>query len=82
MSAFALIFISMWTMMEVYEVLGDFGWFYGDFFIQKKAKAGENLLDYSGIYRYINNPEIFLGHLWYVYLFFLSGMTVCACSQS
>ncbi|OUM61132.1 hypothetical protein PIROE2DRAFT_20987 [Piromyces sp. E2] len=44
---------------EVYEVLGDYGWFYGDFFI--KELVSTERLYYSGIYRYLNNPEKFMG---------------------
>lgn len=52
----SLIALQMWTFMSVYESLGEFGWFYGDFFFDHKAK-----LTYSSIYRFLNNPERIIG---------------------
>ena len=53
---FLLIGLHLWTSFSIHEVLGDFGWFFGDFFVQ-----GENRLTYTGIYRYLNNPERLMG---------------------
>ncbi len=36
--------------------LGEFGWFFGDFFFNEAPK-----LNYSGIYRFLNNPERTIG---------------------
>ena len=54
---FALIALQMWTVVSIYDSLGEFGWFFGDFFFDDKAPT----LNYSGIYRFLNNPERILG---------------------
>ena len=51
-----LISLQIWTAVSIYESLGEFGWFFGDFFFDHSAK-----LTYSGIYRYLNNPERVIG---------------------
>ncbi|KAI0244218.1 phosphatidylethanolamine N-methyltransferase [Massospora cicadina] len=51
-----LVLLHVWTAMSVLEVVGSFGWFYGDFFLEHPAA-----LRYTGIYRYLNNPENILG---------------------
>ncbi|KAK8191994.1 uncharacterized protein BKA78DRAFT_315532 [Phyllosticta capitalensis] len=58
----------IWTSVSVYESLGEFGWFYGDFFFDQTPK-----LNYGGIYRFLNNPERFLGlaGIWSAPIFFL-----------
>ena len=53
---FLLIGLHVWTSVSIHEVLGDFGWFFGDFFVQGKYQ-----LTYTGIYRYLNNPERLMG---------------------
>lgn len=53
---FALIALQLWTVTSIYESLGEFGWFYGDFFFDHAPK-----LTYSGIYRFLNNPERVIG---------------------
>lgn len=55
---FALIALQIWTISSIYETLGEFGWFFGDFFFDKVA--GQKL-NYSGIYRFLNNPERTIG---------------------
>jgi phosphatidylethanolamine N-methyltransferase len=42
--------------VSIYQSLGEFGWFFGDFFFDQSPK-----LTYSGIYRFLNNPERVLG---------------------
>ena len=42
----------MWTAASIFEELGEFGWFCGDFFFDHNAK-----LTYKSIYRFLNNPE-------------------------
>ncbi|KFA55523.1 hypothetical protein S40293_02037 [Stachybotrys chartarum IBT 40293] len=53
---FGLIALQLWTSFSVYETLGEFGWFCGDFFYDHEAK-----LTYTSIYRYLNNPERIFG---------------------
>lgn len=51
-----LVALQIWTSVSIYESLGEFGWFYGDFFFSASPK-----LTYDGIYRFLNNPERVLG---------------------
>ncbi|KAH8678874.1 phospholipid methyltransferase-domain-containing protein [Tricladium varicosporioides] len=51
-----LVALQVWTAVSIYESLGEFGWFFGDFFFDHAPK-----LTYSGIYRYLNNPERIIG---------------------
>ncbi|MCJ1404034.1 phosphatidylethanolamine N-methyltransferase [Xylographa trunciseda] len=51
-----LVSLQIWTAMSVYDSLGEFGWFFGDFFFDHAPK-----LTYGGIYRFLNNPERVMG---------------------
>ena len=52
----AAIALQVWTVTSIYESLGEFGWFFGDFFFD-----GPQKLTYDGIYRFLNNPERTIG---------------------
>lgn len=51
-----LVALQLWVAFSVYDQLGEYGWFYGDFFFDHSPK-----LTYGGIYRFLNNPERLLG---------------------
>ncbi|KAK0718343.1 phospholipid methyltransferase-domain-containing protein [Lasiosphaeria miniovina] len=52
----SLIALQVWTATSIYESLGEFGWFYGDFFLDSTGR-----LTYTSIYRFLNNPERVIG---------------------
>lgn len=52
----SLVALQIWTTVSIYDSLGEFGWFFGDFFFDSSRK-----LKYSGIYRFLNNPERVIG---------------------
>ncbi|KAJ2692776.1 phosphatidylethanolamine N-methyltransferase, partial [Coemansia spiralis] len=60
-----LIGFHVWSSRSVYETLGDFGWFYGDFFARDPSMLSlappDMKLYYTGIYRYLNNPDKVIG---------------------
>ncbi|KAK2066967.1 hypothetical protein P8C59_000742 [Phyllachora maydis] len=51
-----LIALQMWTAASILDSLGEFGWFFGDFFFENNRKP-----TYTSIYRYLNNPERVFG---------------------
>jgi phosphatidylethanolamine N-methyltransferase len=53
---FGLISLQIWVSVSIYDSLGEFGWFFGDFFFDQSPR-----LTYDGIYRFLNNPERVLG---------------------
>lgn len=53
---FGLVALQVWTNISIYDSLGEFGWFFGDFFFDHSPK-----LTYNGIYRFLNNPERVIG---------------------
>jgi len=55
-----LLALSGWTAYSTYSSIGDFGWFYGDFFIPPDQY--QNSLCYTGIYRFLNNPDAVTGY--------------------
>ena len=57
-----LFLINAYVVLGVFDALGPFGYFFGDFFI-RDVPAGT--LSYSGIYRYLNNPDNSLGFAGY-----------------
>ena len=55
-----LIMVCSASWISSYQVLGDYGWFYGDFFIHDE-NLKSNLV-YKGVYRFMDNPNSIIGY--------------------
>jgi phosphatidylethanolamine N-methyltransferase len=49
-----IVAIHIWAATDSLDVLGVFGWFFGDFFIEDYHST----LEYTGIYRYVRFSAI------------------------
>lgn len=67
----ALIFTQTWINASIIDLIGYFGWFYGDFFIPKSQSHSPRLTK-AGVYRYLNNPEQIFGVCGVMGLFIIS----------
>lgn len=47
--------LHFYTAVSIHKTLGDFGWFYGDFFIDSLRDSRS--LTYTGVYRFLNHPN-------------------------
>ncbi|CAH0015417.1 unnamed protein product [Clonostachys rhizophaga] len=54
---FSLVALQISVAMSIYSSLGEYGWSFGDFFFDQKAK----LTYQNGVYRFLNNPDKTLG---------------------
>ncbi|QBM88606.1 phosphatidylethanolamine N-methyltransferase [Metschnikowia aff. pulcherrima] len=57
-----LIVTQVWINASIIDLIGYFGWFYGDFFVPKLLLMPQRShLTKAGVYRYLNNPEQVFG---------------------
>ncbi|POY72897.1 hypothetical protein BMF94_4058 [Rhodotorula taiwanensis] len=64
-----LLALQAWSSAETYEVLGPFGWFYGDFWIPDYPHE----LAVTGIFRFLNNPERSMGGAAFIGIALIAG---------
>ena len=57
MTALMLMFLSYWSATESYNALGDFGWFYGDFFVHFQPFSNELGYIDTGIFRFFKHTR-------------------------
>ncbi|GAA6017973.1 hypothetical protein JCM8202_006219 [Rhodotorula sphaerocarpa] len=67
-----LLALQAWSSAETYEVLGPFGWFYGDFWIPDYPHE----LAVTGIYRFLNNPERSMGGAAFIGISLIAGSKI------
>ena len=59
-----LIWLNHWSNCEVEAAIGEYGWFFGDYFTSNPNdldQSGLENLSYSGIFKFFNNPDALFG---------------------
>ncbi|MES1907833.1 MAG: hypothetical protein MHM6MM_000873 [Cercozoa sp. M6MM] len=59
----ALVAVNVYSWRSAHASIGDFGWYYGDFFVPPDhTEKWRPQLCYTGVYRFLNNPECVTGY--------------------